>query len=278
MIIVSAKAYHEETRTEYETVTDSDGSTHTEIRTYTDTVVTWRNSQRFQYRSWQEDSNSIRIKETDVVHAVCTVRYHLDESGKELLHNFDKKMYNEALRHDIKASTSRKIQTPNIKHSITGYVCHDEPCETKFYQSCIGRFLWIFFTMIGYQLAYESRWASSGERMHLRLIKRISGTEGKYRCKYNQDDRVAAESTFRIENDVSALNSPLIMSYDTPNMDQSWLKDVPFTSPYQNQAVDPALQQSTTQSLYVAPPSNVVTFSSQYENNENEMSLKNVNT
>ena len=68
------------------------------------------------------------------------------------------------------------------------------------------------------------------------------------------------------------------MSYDTPNMDQSWLKDVPFTSPYQNQAVDPALQQSTTQSLYVAPPSNVVTFSSQYENNENEMSLKNVNT
>ncbi|EAY01955.1 hypothetical protein TVAG_430960 [Trichomonas vaginalis G3] len=276
-ITVTATASHDETRTEFETVTDSDGSTHTETRTYTVTVVTWRDTQAFHYESWQEDSNSIRIKETDVVHAVCTVKYDLDESCKRSLDAFEKTMYDIAKMHDTDVYTSRKMQTPNLKHSITGYICHEEPCETKFYQSCIGRFLWIFFTMIGYQLAYESRWASSGERMRLRLIKRMSSHGLKYRCRYGQDDVVAAESTFRIENEMTALNSPLIMSYETPSMDKSWLKDVPFTSPYQNQPVALAPQQSASQQLYVAPPGNVVSVSMLSEKNEDEKALKDEN-
>ncbi|EAX99807.1 hypothetical protein TVAG_175760 [Trichomonas vaginalis G3] len=227
LITVHAEAYHYETRVRHYTTTNSEGETEHHTETYTEKVTTYYNHKAYKYKSWQEDGNQIRIKETDVCHAVCTVHYRFDDKAVKKLNKLRRKMYKEAKRHDLYADVSHSIETPKFRTSITGYLCQEEPCEIKFYQSCIGRFLWFICSLLGYQSVFEYRWTSTGERMHLRLLKNISGHSDKYRCKFYQEDHDAASSTFRTDGGVYSLNDSLLMSFNPQVIDPLWLQDLP---------------------------------------------------
>lgn len=213
-IVVTAEAWYEETRTREVAETDADGDTWYRTETYTETVTTWVGSADFEYLSWQEDSNSIRIKNTDIIHAVCKVRYNLDEGAQKELDKLVVAMDEIASHHDVHHSAGYKQSCPGIRYSVTGFYSHEEPGAITFYQSWYGRLFWSICFILGYQSAYETYWCSSGERMRLNLVKSISCQSGKYRCTYNTEDVVAAETTFRTDEIASTLNSPLLTSCD----------------------------------------------------------------
>ena len=227
-ISVYAEAYHYETRTETVKVDDGDGKSHYETRTHEEKVTTWTGTKIFKYRSWQEDGNSIRIKETDIVHAACPVHYKLDSSAREGLSYLRERMYFLALCHDYYASVSNSFTTPGIRDIICGSISESSTQTTQFFQGCGGRTLWIFFTILGYQSAFETFWCQKGERMRLRLKKKISGHKGTYRCGFMEEDGEAARNTFRFDGESVVIDTPLLSNfYEGPPINPEYLIDLP---------------------------------------------------
>jgi hypothetical protein len=227
-IAVHAEAYHYETRTERVRVDDGDGKSHYETRTHQEKVTTWRGTKIFKYRSWEEAGNSIRIKETDIIHASCPVHYKLDGSAREGLRYLRERMYYLALFHDYYASVSNSFDTPGIKDIICGSISESNSSATQFYQGCGGRTLWILCTIIGYQSAFETFWCQKGERMRLRLKKKISGHRNTYRCGFMEEDGEAARSTFRFDGESVVIDTPLLTNfYSGPPVNPEFLTDLP---------------------------------------------------
>lgn len=199
-ITVSATAYHYETRIEHYTTRDSNGRVSHHTRTRRERVTTWHGSGTLKYSSWEEDGNSIRIGTHNVLHAVAIATYKLDKSAKKGVESLRGHMRAQALAHDRYATVSNSFIVNGLIDSVCGTTEKEIPDIMRFYQSCIGRFLWVFFLVIGYQSAYESFWCASGERVVLKLKKKISMKEGKYRCKFNHEDGEAIETTFKMED------------------------------------------------------------------------------
>ena len=236
LITVHCEAYHYETRT-----------VHSGKKTSTrrEKVVTFRSKRALPYQTWEEKGNSIRLKETDVIHAVCVPKYKLDESAKSELSNLRHIMYRLALSHDRYASVSNTFETPGLKESVVGTLSEDKDCVLSWYQTGLGRFFWVIFTIIGYQSAYESIWNQKGERMRLRLKKAIS-MGGHYRCRAGQEDEFAAKDTFRFD-DVQVVIDPTLLThfYQGPVISQdlySPYPDAPYFPPPPNMGYIPPSQ------------------------------------
>jgi len=227
-IAVMAEAYHYETRTERVRVDDGDGKSHYETRTHQEKVTTWTATKIFKYRSWEEDGDSIRIKETDIIHATCPVSYKLDSSAKDGLNYLRERMYYMALHRDYYANVSNSFDTPGLKDIVCGSISEEQGNATKFYQGCPGRTLWVIFTILGYQSGFETFWCQKGERMRLKLKKKISGKKDKYRCGFMAEDEEAAKSTFRFDGESVILEEPLFLNfYNGAPINPEFLKDLP---------------------------------------------------
>jgi hypothetical protein len=198
-VSIYVEAYHYHTWTERTTTTDSEGRTHTHTTTHTEKIITYRNTQTFQYSFWEEKGDSIRMKETSILHCICTYKIDLDRSAQAALNYQQQQMLNVARMRDVCTDSAIKYYVSDFKESVAGCISESPPAIYEFYTSCFGKFLWIFFTLIGFQSTYECIWCSQGLRMKLRLKKTIS-MEPKYRCHFNEEDYVAAETTFRIDS------------------------------------------------------------------------------
>ena len=230
-ITVWCEAYHYETRVEHVTTTDSQGNKHHETRTHREKVVTYRARRALRYQTWEEKGNSIRMKETDVIHAVCTVHYKLDEYARQDLADLRRRMYRMALSRDYYADVGNTFETPGLYSSVVGSLQESKDCATNFYQGCWGRFFWIIFFIIGYQSAFESFWNKKGERMKLRLKKAISG-QRKYRCDFGAEDGHAAQETFRFDNGPVVIDQSILTGfYAGPALNQELLMPYPDMVP-----------------------------------------------
>ena len=253
-VIVRAEAYHYETRTEYIQHTDSQG-TWTEKKEVTEKVTTFEIARDLKYKSWEEGGNSIRMKENDIIHAFCLVNYELDSAANRELKNLRIKLDNIASKYDTYTSVTESYVTPGLRERVCGCISDDIACSAKFWQGCGGRILWILFTIIGYQSSIESFWASTGERMRLRLKKKISCEKSKYRCGFMEEDGEAASSTFRIDRDIVVINQSLINTnyYEGPPIDPEYLMDIPDIQTYEQTPPLQQQQQSDVMSPQYAP-------------------------
>lgn len=217
-VTVHGEAYHYETRTEVVSDTDSDGHTSYSTRTYTEEVVTFTCSRNYDYQSWQEEGNSIRIKDTDIVHAVVPVKYEVDNSAQNDIDYLRDKVRAICRTRDFYTRVSTRFSTPGIRDSLCANVSTNPSRHQQFYQGTGGRILWFLFTIIGYQSAFESFWNMAGERMRLTLRKKISGRRGTYRCGYGEEDPQAAMTTFRVDSGpVEIITSPPPFGFPSTN-------------------------------------------------------------
>jgi hypothetical protein len=221
LIQVYAEAYHFETRVTYTTTRDAQGNVTTQRNVYQEKVVTYSLTKVYKYASWEERGNSIRIKETDIIHAVCPYSVHLDDQAKRELEELRLEMFNIARTRDLFVSVSNTFTVPNLKEIVTGSISKEEPCVISFYQGICGKFFWYFFFFIGYQCAYEAIWCAQGERMRMKLKKYVSGHRNTYRCAYGAEDPTAAMSTFRFDNNSYALDSSLYTGLEQPILTQN---------------------------------------------------------
>jgi len=196
-VVVNAEAYHYHTHYETRQVKDSNGHTHTETREVQEKVVTWRGSQSFHYKTWQEDGNSIRLSNDEILHCVCKTNYRLTEKGAKKLRKLRQQMLWLAYCYDSHANVTTSFSLPGYKPSSVGVLSKETPKVMKFYQSIGGRALWCLFFILGYQSAYEAFWSMSGNRMVLRLVKLMGKKSDNLRCKYWERDEYAAMTTFR---------------------------------------------------------------------------------
>jgi len=219
---VHVEAYHYETRQVTERVRDDDGSYHTETRDVTEKVVTWTCTQPFHYKTWQENGNSIRLSDDDILHCVCKAKYLFTPKAKHSLEKFEQRMLWLGYTHDSYANTHTTYSIPGYVPSSVGILSKEKPKIMKFYQSIGGRILWCLFFLLGYQSAYEVFWSMSGNRMRLRLVKLMGKKKDNLRCKYWERDEYAAMTTFRKDE------QPIVEQQEevnTPPMDVSLIND-----------------------------------------------------
>ena len=176
-------------------------------------ITTYRSKKYLKYYSWEEQGNSIRLNETDLLHSLHKVHYKLDESAKESLNQIRNYLYNLGLSKDKYSKVYTVFQTPGLKEHITGTLSDEKDCILLFYQTFLSRFFWFLFTLIGYQSLYESFWAQKGEKMALSLKKVIS-MQNKYRCFLNNFDHDAAKNTFRTNIGFYPLNDNLFYNIE----------------------------------------------------------------
>ena len=216
-ISVWCEAYHYRTRV----VRTKNGTS-----TRREKVVTYRAKRALRYSTWEEKGNSIRMKETDVIHAVCTVHYKLDDSAKSALSDLRHTMYRLALSHDVYASVGNSFFVPGLKESVVGTLNEEKDCVMSFYQTGWGRLFWIIFLVLGYQSAYESIWCQKGERMKLRLKKAIS-CNNQYHCTYGNEDGEAARDTFRFESGTVIIDPSILSNFYRGKEDEELYQPYP---------------------------------------------------
>ena len=191
------------------TTTTVDSKGNVQVQHHTEKVVTYRNVRPLKYTSWEEAGNSIRIpNDTTMFHAIVVPKYKLDDDAIVCLQQMREYMLQEALTHDVHASAWTSFTVEGLERSFCGPATKDKVCVADFFQSWYGRLLWVVFALLGYQAAYESIFAASGERVMLTVVKRVSMSD-KLRCKYREQDQAAAESTFRKEGGV--LQIPMVL-------------------------------------------------------------------
>lgn len=222
VITVHCEASHDD---HYITTTrDSKGRSTTEHRNRE--VVTYRNSQIFRYNSWQEGGNPIRVdKGTSLIHCVFTVSFKLDQEAKNALNWLRDYMRRDALNHDRKVRVWTNFEVPGMTKTLCGTTMQNDkdlPCAVTFLSSCFGRFIFLLMTLIGYQSIIDAIWCAQGERLRLKLVKKISmqpKNNGNFglRAGYLENDFEAAENTFHVDN----LQAPLI----PPNYQQPFQFD-----------------------------------------------------
>ena len=258
VITVFSEASHTETYTT--TSTDSNGNTTT--HTSTKKVVTYRNRQQFRYNSWQEEGNPIRVwPGTSVIHAVIKVNYRLDGESKRALNWLKKFMYRDARRHDIDVDVSVKFSVPGMSESLCGTTLDDVnnlPCCVNFLRSFFGKIFFILMSLAGYQSIVAGIWCSHGERLRLKLVKRISmrpkneagsfgGSDGSggLRAGYLEKDMVAMQYTFHTDN----IEAPILME-PLVNYTEQYQQPLNY-SPYYNAYLETPYYQNFVNNNYV---------------------------
>ena len=209
-VIVSGEAYHIKYHYSTSTYRDSKGNKYK--KTTISRKTTHKITQELKYASWQEDGNPIRIKETNFIHATCPVHYFLDEGACDELNRIRSEVFNAIKNKDVYFSVNNTFLTPDKKDDITGYLSKKRSCVSRFYQNRWGRLAWYFFTILGYQSAFESIWCMQEERIRIRLKKKISMNPTAFRCAYGMKDFQAANTTFRTDNGKIDIQQSLIPS------------------------------------------------------------------
>ncbi|EAX93204.1 hypothetical protein TVAG_199780 [Trichomonas vaginalis G3] len=152
------------------------------------------------YKSWQEDSNPIRVNETEIMHTMCGYEFELDDELKETINKVRLELWKKVHNKGDKNGVSVRIRIPDLQQNAVGFFGDEPPTVMKFYLSCGGCLLWLLTALAGYQYLYEYIWAVTGVDMKITLVKKFSSKEGKYRCKFEELDKKAALETFRKED------------------------------------------------------------------------------
>lgn len=258
VITVSSEASHTEIYTV--TSTDSKGRTTTETRTRK--VVTYRNKQEFHYNSWQEEGNSIRVwPGTTVIHAVIKTDFKFDSEAKNALNWLRNFMYHDAKKHDVDVNVSVDYDVPGMTKSLCGTSMDDEsklPLSVVFLKSCFGKLFFILFTIVGYQSILNAIWSSHGERLCLKLVKKISmrpkcngfsagggsHINAGLRAGYLEKDIDAIGSTFFTDLIEAPINEPLV------NYTEQYEQPLEY-SPYYSAYMETPYYQNFVDSNYV---------------------------
>ena len=217
-------ASHTETYTVTVRTRDESGpSSHEETRTRT--VVTYRATREFEYASWEEQGNPIRLEDKDaVIHALFDVKYEFDGDTEAAWEAFQSDLYSEGRSHDVDVDVKTEMTTPGLVPIACGTLARNKQCILKFYGSVFGKIFWFFMWVIGYQSLFECIWSSQGKRMKMKLVKRVS-RENNLRAEKGQQDVVGAEQSFR-QGSVMPIFGPSA-SMDSPYAPPSQLTLVP---------------------------------------------------
>ena len=238
VVMARVTASHMEVRTSVSHHRDANGNMRTQHHTRTERVVTWSDTRPFMYTSWEEEGNSIRLEgKISVIHALFYVRYKFDSGAKAALQQFFNALYAEGRMHDVDVEVTPECSTPDLVPVACGTLDNERSCIVKFYGSGCGKFVWFLTWLIGYQSLFECIWSSSGERMRMKLVKRMSMGQG-FRALRGQPDHVAAEQPFK-----QGALSPMVGPSDAPSTPyappiQTTL--LPESDPYPMQGPAPA--------------------------------------
>ena len=217
-------ASHTETYTVTVRTRDESGpSSHEETRTRT--VVTFRATREFNYVSWEEQGNPIRLEGKDsVIHALFNVKYEFDPAARAAWEAFQSDLYQEGRRHDVDVDVKTEMTTPGLVPIACGTMARNKQCILKFYGSVFGKFFWFLMWVVGYQSLFECIWSSQGERMKMKLVKRMS-MSNNLRAEKGYSDVVGSEQSFR-HGDVMPIVGPST-AMDSPYAPTSQMTLVP---------------------------------------------------
>lgn len=208
VITVTSEAYHKE----YYTETVYENGHSRERRKYKN-FVSFRSIKYLRYNSWEEEGEPIPInKSSNIVHVIAKVSYKLDDDAKNTLENMRRVMHSEALCHDRKARVKTSFEVPGLTDSCCGVSISSKdekvPPFVSFLSSSIwGKVFLVFMSIIGYQSVVCAIWCSYGERIKVKIVKKISmrpnnpsiserNRNGGLRAGYLEKDVFAAEKTF----------------------------------------------------------------------------------
>lgn len=125
------------------------------------------------YKSWQEDSNPIRVNETEIMHTMCGYEFELDDELKETINKVRLELWKKVHNKGDKNGVSVRIRIPDLQQNAVGFFGDEPPTVMKFYLSCGGCLLWLLTALAGYQYLYEYIWAVTGVDMKITLVKKI---------------------------------------------------------------------------------------------------------
>ena len=103
-------------------------------------------------------------------------------------------------------------------------MARNKQCILKFYGSVFGKFFWFLMWVVGYQSLFECIWSSQGERMKMKLVKRMS-MSNNLRAEKGYSDVVGSEQSFR-HGDVMPIVGPST-AMDSPYAPTSQMTLVP---------------------------------------------------
>ena len=197
VVNVNVTASHMENRRVTHRRRDSRGRTYTEHKTNKERVVTWRDTRQFLYASWEEQGNSIRLDDKlSVIHALFYVSYKFDTDAKMALQCYMNQLYVEGRMHDVDVEVNYHCSTPDLVAVACGTLGSERNWIVSFYGSWYGRLAWFLAWILGYQSLFECVWSSTGERMRMRLVKRMSMGHS-LRAKCGHSDHMGAEQSFK---------------------------------------------------------------------------------
>ena len=190
------EAWHDETYTVTVRSRDADGNIDLRQETRTRHVTTWSDTRQFQYQTWQEEGNSIRLdNDISVIHALFYVRYKFEP--EDAFESFLAGLRSEGYGHDCNVTIKHWFECPDVQEVVCGTTRQNKTCFMRFFGSCFGKFFWLLAFITGYQSFYECIFAATGERMRMKLVKRMSRGTG-LRAKVGEPDHVGAETAFKV--------------------------------------------------------------------------------
>ena len=193
---ITASAGHWETHIRTRHTTDAQGRRVIVTEQVTEFVLTWTSVREFNFASWEEVGDSIRLDRLSVVHAMFRLESQFDEPTQEALRAIESEMYLEARSHDVVASVSHECTVENMA-TVVSAVLGKQNCFTRLYGSSGSKYLWALAALLGYQSLFECFWTAQGERMIITLVKRMSITNA-LRAKKGEPDYVASEQSFKV--------------------------------------------------------------------------------
>ena len=156
------------------------------------TVETWRKSEEFRYKSWQDETINIEnLPYYTIVETTFSYNLAFDPSANNSIKALEDKLYKEGKKYDTDVHTYENKDVPNFVKKNKCSLNDEEyqRIKNKFSNSC-GYFCWTFLFILGYSSIFESYSRYEIGKISINITKKISGQTDK-RASYKSQDESA---------------------------------------------------------------------------------------
>ena len=156
------------------------------------TVETWRKSEEYIYKSWQDESINIEnLPYYTIVETTFSYNLDFDPTANNSIRTLKDQLYREGQRHDTDVHTYEEKDVPNFVKKNKCSLNYEEyqRIKNKFSNSC-GYFCWSFLFILGYSSIFEHYSRYEMGKININITKQISGQTDK-RASYKSRDENA---------------------------------------------------------------------------------------